>query len=105
MQERRYLMVILGMMSYPPEGAKEAGKRFLANPPLPDYLTMKGPFIYASKGEGIRTLVVYECDRSKLADAMEVVSNRYVIYMGVPGLTYTVQVWMEIGEALKMIGM
>lgn len=98
-------MVVLGMLSYPPEGANEVGKRFLANPPLPGYITMKGPYVSGVKGEGMQTLVVYECDRSKLADAMEFVTNRYVGYMGVPGLTFSVQVWMEVGEALKMIGM
>ncbi len=98
-------MVIVGMMSYPPESSKEAGKRFLKQPSLPDYIKMKGPYISAVIGGGIQTLTIYECERSKLTDAMEFISNRYVAYFGVPGLTYTVHVWMDVAEALKMIGL
>ncbi len=98
-------MVILAVLSFPPESAKEIGKRFLELPPVPDYLTMRGPFIQGVKGDGIQTTVVYEFDRAKMADAMEAVSNRYVPYYGVPGFTYTINVCLEAQEALKMIGL
>lgn len=98
-------MVIIGMMSYPPESSKEAGKRFLGQKALPDHITMKGPYISSTKGDGIQTITIYEFERSKLPDALELISNRYVAYFGVPGLTYSVHVWMDVGEALKMIGL
>jgi hypothetical protein len=98
-------MVIIGMMSYPPESSKKAGTCFLGQKALPDYVTMKGPYISSTKGEGIQTVTIYECERSKLPDAVELISNRYVAYFDVPGLTYSVHVWMDVGEALKMIGL
>jgi len=98
-------MVIIGTLTYPPEGAKEIGKRFKDQASLPDYIKMKGPYISSVTGEGIHALVLYECDRSKLPDAMEKIANRYVAYFGVPGFTYSVNVWFEVGEALKMIGL
>ena len=98
-------MVIIGMLSYPTESLKEIGKRFLALKPAPSYLTMKGPYVNAKIGEGIQTTVIYECEKSKLPDAMDYVANRYTAYFGVPGFTYSVQVWFEASEALKMIGM
>jgi len=98
-------MVVVGMMSYPPESSKEVGKRFLGQSSLPNYITMKGPYVSGTKGEGVQTLTLYEFEKSKLPDAVEHISNRYVAYFGVPGLTYSVQVWLEAGEALKMIGL
>jgi len=98
-------MVIIGMQSYAPEGAKEMGKRFLGMGPVPSYITMKGPFIGGTKGEGIQTITLYECERSKLPDAFEALGNRYAAYIGVPGYTYSIQVWYEATEALKMIGL
>ena len=98
-------MVIIGMMTYPPERSNEAGKSFLAQESLPDYITMKGPYVLGVKGEGIQTVTIYECERSRLPDAVEHVMNRYVKYHGVPGLTYSVNVWLDVGEALNLIGL
>ena len=98
-------MVIIGMMSYPPEAPNEAGKCFMNQKPLAGYITMKGPYVSGTKGEGIQTITIYEFEGSKFADAMEHVMSRYVVYHAVPGLTYSVNVWLEIGEALKMIGL
>ena len=72
---------------------------------LADYITMKGPYINSTKGDGIQVVALYECDRARLADAVEHVNNRYVVYYGVPGFTYTSNVWLDIGEALSMVGL
>ena len=73
-------MVIISMESFPPESANEMGKRFLESPPLPAYMTMKGPYVSFEVGVGIKDLNVYEFDQSKLKEALEVVSNRYIKY-------------------------
>lgn len=98
-------MIIIGNMVYPLESSQEAGKRFLEAPALSDFLTMRGPFIRGLKGEGVETIVVYEFDNAKMAEAMVEITNRYVRYQGVPGLSYSINVWMEAPEALKMIGL
>jgi uncharacterized lipoprotein NlpE involved in copper resistance len=98
-------MVIIGMISYPPESANEMGKRFLESSAIPSYMTLKGPFVYSEVGGGIKILALYDVDQSKLREAEEVVLNRYAKYFGVPGFSYSVQPWLEIKEALKMIGL
>ena len=98
-------MVIIVHTSWLPEGAVEMGKQFKDQVALADYITMKGPFIFSVKGDGIQAITLYECDRTRLADAVEHVNNRYVIYYGVPGFTYTANVWLDVGEALSMVGL
>jgi hypothetical protein len=98
-------MVIIGTMSFPPESAKEIGKRFMEQLSLPDYMTMKGPYISTVKGEGIQGTTLYEFDRSRMAEAFESVSNRYVTYFDVAGFTYTTDVYLDAQEALKMVGL
>ena len=39
-------MVIMTHVIIPTESAKETGKRYIGMPPLPDYLNLKGPYIY-----------------------------------------------------------
>ena len=98
-------MVIIATISFPPESAKEIGKRVLELPPLPKYVTMKGPYVSSDVGVGIKAITVYEFDQSQVRETMELVSNRYVKYYGVPGFTYSIQVWQETAEALKLIGL
>ena len=98
-------MVIIGMITFPTESSKEMGKRFKDIPPLPAYITKKGPYFSGELGLGIKGLSIFEFDPSKMAEANEFIANYYAIYIGVPGYTYTVGTWQEAMEALKMIGL
>ena len=98
-------MVIIGFLSYPPESSKEMAKRFLEQPPLPTYLTMKGPYFSSELGEGIKSIVIYEFDQSKFSEVNQFIITRFTKYYGVPGFTYSIHPWLEAKEALKAIGM
>ena len=98
-------MVIIGDMAFPQESANDIGKRFLELPPLPNYMTLKGPYIKGKKKGGIQVLEIYELDKSKVAEGIEFVTNRCVNYFGIPGYTYEINVFFEATEALKMIGL
>ena len=98
-------MVTIGMLSYPPESAKEQAKRFIEQPPLPAYITIRGPYISSEVGAGIKAIVIYEYDQSKVSEATQVLAARFAKYFGVPGFTYSLNTWLEAKEALKAIGM
>jgi hypothetical protein len=98
-------MVIIGILSYPPESSKEMAKRFLEQPPLPAYITMKGPYFSSQVEEGMKSIVVYEFDQSKFSEVNQFIITRFTKYYGVPGFTYSVNTWLEAKEALKAIGM
>jgi len=104
-RERRLKMVTIAIVSYPPEGVKEMAKRLMAQPPLPAYMTMKGPYVSGEVGLGIKIITIYEYDQSKISEATEVLAARYAKYFGVPGFTYSLNIWLETKEALKAIGM
>ena len=98
-------MVIIAIVCYPTESSKEVGKRLGELPPPPAHVTIKGPYVSGEVGVGIKSIVLYEFDQSKTREAMEYVGNRLVKYFGVPGFTYTYNIWLEAKEALKMIGL
>ena len=98
-------MVIIGMNSFPPESANEIGKRFLELPPVPDYMTLKGPYVHSMMVGGIQGIEFFELDKAKLAEGVEYVTNRYVTYFGIPGFRCAIAPYFEIQEALKMIGL
>ena len=98
-------MVIMTHFLIPTEGAKETGKRFLELPPIPDYMTIRGPYLYSVEGEGIHSIDIFEVERAKVADAIEFLNNRHVAFFGIPGYSFSVNVCLEAGEAVKMIGL
>ncbi len=65
-------MVIIGILSYLPESSKEMAKRFLEQPPLPSYITMKGPYFSREVGEGIESIVIYEFDQSTASQNVQI---------------------------------
>jgi len=98
-------MVIIGIVTFPTESSKEMGKRFMDIPPLPTYITRKGPYVGSEIGVGIKLISLWEYDPSKMAEATEFVGNYYAHFFGVPGFTYNAGAWFEIKEAFKMIGL
>lgn len=98
-------MVIICDISFPQESANKVGKRFLESTPVPDYITLKGPYVKGKKMGGIQVLEIYELDNAKVAEGIEFVTNRCVNYFGIPGYTYEINVYFEAVEALKMIGL
>lgn len=97
-------MVIVGTIKFSPESANDIGRRFLELPPLPDYLKLTGPFVKA-KIDGTHGLEIFEVDESRLALALDYVSTRYVSYYGIPGFTYTTDIYFSAQEALKLVGL
>ena len=98
-------MVIIASIAYPTERAREVGKRLQELPPAPAYITMKGPYVSGETGVGIKSIVLYEFDQSKTREALDYVGNRLAKYIGIPGFTYSANVWFEAKEALSMIGL
>jgi hypothetical protein len=97
-------MIIIANISFPPESANDVGKRFLETAPVPDFMTLKGPYVKGMK-EGIQAYELYELDNSKIAQGLDFVTNRCVAYFGIPNYRYNINVYFEAVEALKMIGL
>ncbi len=98
-------MVIVTHITCPTESIKEVGKRMQKIGPLPDYLRVRGPYIYSVAGEGIHSIDIFELDRDKMAEAIEFLNNRHVSFFGVPGYTFGIHVCLEAAEALRMVGL
>jgi hypothetical protein len=55
-------------------------------PPLPGYITRRGPFIQdGAAGGDDRIITIYEFDKSRLADAWQIISNQLDAFHDIPG--------------------
>jgi hypothetical protein len=99
------IMVIVSQLSYPPESANQIAKRFIEAPPLPDFITRQGPYVSSELGQGVRTLSIYQLDNSRLAEGFAFVADYMTTFFGVPGFTYSISQYLEVEEALKLLGL
>lgn len=58
-------MVTISMVSYPPESAVEITKRFFKLSPMPDFVTVVGPYTITELEGGIQAITIYKYDKAK----------------------------------------
>jgi hypothetical protein len=98
-------MVSISIVSYPPESAQELGKRFLSLPPIPEFITVVGPYATSETREGIQAYTIYKYDKSKAAEALEAITNVHLAFYGVPGYTFSIKLASSAATSLKMLGL
>jgi hypothetical protein len=97
-------MILISMIQNPPESAKEMVKRSMQLPRLPEFIKTRGPYISAAVGEGIKTLTIYDFEDSKYAEAIKHIGKLLGAFQGVPGFTYSIQVWLRAKDAYEAFG-
>ena len=51
--------------------------------------------------EGIKTLTIYEFEDSKFGEASKHINNLLQAFIGVPGFTFSLEVWMRAKDAFQ----
>ena len=82
--------------SIPLKSIKEFAKKVIGLPPLPEYITKRGPYIH----DAVKIMVVYELDKAKIAEAREIISKHFEAFQGIPGFTLHSHI-LEKGEGVK----
>lgn len=98
-------MVIITQIAYPTTSVQEMAKRFLEGPKAPEFMTRRGPFINASRRQGIEAYSLWELDNSRLAEGLKFLGDYMAIFFDVAGFTYEIRPFYHVDEALAMIGM
>ena len=99
-------MVIIALLSCPLESTSELGKKFRKIPPSPDFINLKGNYCYSEKGIGIQNIIIWDVEKSRVADAIAFLNGRWVkSYSSVPGLSFSIFPAMELEEAIFASGL
>ncbi|MGA2956158.1 MAG: hypothetical protein ABSF48_10600 [Thermodesulfobacteriota bacterium] len=80
--------------SIPLKNIKEYARKVVELPPLPDYITKRGPYIH----EAAKIMVIYEFDKAKIADAWEIIWKHLDAFRGIPGFTLSAPILREVQE-------
>jgi hypothetical protein len=97
-------MLIITESTYPQQSINEVVKCFKELPPLPEYITLRGPYSITDVQKGIKTIAIYEFDGSKYQEASEIINRRLAAYRDVPGMAWSANRWLDVQEALKTVG-
>jgi hypothetical protein len=81
-------MVIKCTISIPFKSIGDYAKQITALPPLPEYITKRGPYINDASDASNEIITIYEFDKSKFAEAYENISKHINAFRGVPGFTF-----------------
>lgn len=90
---------------WPNESNKKITELWLGMGEIPEYLKMIWVGTTGDINLGLRALMLWQCDDSKLVEAMFFVKKEAMRYNVVPGYRYAVKVWTEPEEGLRMLEM
>ena len=78
-------MLLLGIVKYPLQSAKEVATRIMNIPRLPEIIRSKGTYGYTTK-EGVVAFTIYEFDSNQTDEALQAINNANTRLYDVPGI-------------------
>ena len=88
-------MVIIAESLYNEKSSEEIIKRTSEITPLPESLSINGPYAKFISKSLIKSIAIYEFHESKLLEASEYIAKRLSSCDGVPGYTYHTKIWED----------
>ena len=96
-------MIVFAHMKFSPDSAMAVAETFGRIAPVPAFMKLTGPFIRSNIEEGIQTFSIYEFDEGRADAAMEYLKTRYATFEAIEVVTTTVEEWLGVGVALKLL--
>ena len=88
-------MLIRFALSAPTKRIKDFSRKITRLPPLPEYITRRGPYIKGGTGMRSQIVILYEFDKLNLAKTWENISRNWDEFCGIPGLALSAHLLEE----------
>jgi hypothetical protein len=99
------MATIIAESKWPGASAEKLAKTWLGMGDVPESQKMIWAGTLDDINLGVKGLVIWQCDDSKIADTLSWIRKDLVRYTEVPGFSCSVNVWTEPEEALKLLGL
>ncbi len=90
---------------FPATSAEQVAKTWVEMKAPPDWLTMVWVGTKSEVNLGSRALVVYQCYKDKIDDSLAFIREDVARYLKIPGYSFSIDIWTEPEDALKMVGL
>jgi predicted ester cyclase len=97
-------MVKIGTIRFPQEMADQVADCYTRLPLAPKEVKIKDTYVYNESGEDVRAFSIFEYRTAHKAVAAEYLETRYQLFSKIPGLTYSVEDWLSVADALAVVG-
>jgi hypothetical protein len=98
------MATIIAQSRWPTSSSEKLAKTWLEMGDVPDTQKLIWAGTLDDIKVGVKGLVIWQCDDSKIADTLSWIRKDLVRYNAVPGFSCSVNVWTEPEEALKVLG-
>jgi|GEM_PF-1109329 len=88
-------MLIRCTLSVSLKSIKYFARKLSELPPLPPYMTKRGPYIEGGEGTDNKIITIYEFDRSRLAEAWENIFKQSDVLRTIPGFSLSARILEE----------
>ncbi len=88
-------MIIILEIIYSLESSEKIAKRISKLPPLPNFISLKGPYARFISKTRIKSLSIYEFDESEFLNAFEYIVKRTSSCESLEGFSYNTRIWYE----------
>jgi hypothetical protein len=88
-------MVIIAESLYYAKSSEEIVKRISEITPIPESLSINGPYAKFISKSLIKSIAIYEFHESKLLEALEYIAKHLSSCNGVTGYTYHTRIWED----------
>ena len=98
------MAVLVSCVSYPTEQTQEVEKRLpevMSKSPIPDYITMRGPYWDSDIEKGIQGFVIIEVEAAKRNEARARLAAVYSACHGIPGFKWNIKLWSEQKDIIE----
>ena len=99
------MATIVHKSAWPTNSSKMVGEIFMGMTQPPAFMKMIWVGVEGIEREGIRGLILWQCEDSQIAEAYTYIRKDIARYFEIPGYTYSYSIWTEPEEALKMVGL
>jgi len=96
-------MIMFGTMAFTPENAMEVAQCYESIAPIPDFITLTGPFIRSNIESGIHTTSIFNIDDALVEEGIAYLHARYAVFSSIANVTATVEEWLGVGTALQVL--
>jgi len=96
-------MILIGTIIFPEERANDVAQCYSTLPKVPDYITIKGTYVYNTPGEDKRAFSIFEFDEAHLEGATEYFKARYEAFGKVKDLVSNLEEWLNVQDALEVV--
>lgn len=96
-------MIKIGSVHFPQELSDQVAECFTSLPLLPKEVRLKETYVYNEDDKEVRAFSIFEYEEAHEKIAVDFLEARYRSFSKIPGLTYSIENWLRVADALEII--